>query len=135
MNNTNTNTNIKIENNITSEEYSKYDAFVARTLAFLYKEFKEKDKIILNYNKDYFSDYMLSICFMYSDIENKSIYIHTKFLTYLKLKLKFFKKRKIKFHFSFDNNNLCAPYVLSILAYEAKEHISIAKKIYEIYYK
>jgi len=124
-------------NNIVSEQFRRYDSFVARTLAFIYKECKDTDKIILSYynNNNYISNYVLSICFIYSDLENKPIYISGNFLTYLKLKFKYFRKRKLHYQFTFSNDTLCSNAIVFSLADRAKEEITIAKEIYEAYYK
>ena len=73
-------------NNIVSEQFRRYDSFVARTLAFIYKECKDTDKVILSYynNDNYISNYVLSVCFIYSDLENKPSLYFRKFFNLFK---------------------------------------------------
>lgn len=127
-----------------SINYNLYDTIVAETIAQISKQIKDTDKIVINYNNNItrrpYSQYILRIAFIVSDITNKPIYIKGNILTYLRLKVKYSKTRKIYYEYSGNNNYIINPEscVLTTIMQpgikERTERPLIVEEIYNTYY-
>lgn len=114
-------------------DYNLYDRVVAKTLEIALKINKDKDYIVIEYKDNIVNRYILHLLFMSTDITNKKVYVKTDLLTYLKLKARLFKKRKIKLC-CFKEEYIVPEDLANHICTDLEQSIFIIDEVYQTYY-
>ena len=114
-------------------DYNLYDNIVAKTLEAMLKMNKGKKYIITEYKDNVIDNYILHLLFMSSDMTKKQIYVKTDIITYLKLKIRYYKKRKIKLC-CFNEEYIIPEELADYICKEQNQSISVIDEIYKTYY-